>query len=161
MIDDDDDRTGEPVLERCLTNDATTEAIAELLSDNPRGLLLARDELLAWTRSMNQYRKGRGADRQFFLSTWSGTAIRIDRKTSPGKKLIRIPSPFLAVIGGITPEMLPELADEQGRQDGFIDRLVVAFPDTGPPAAWSEDVISDEARGAWRAALRKLWGLPT
>jgi hypothetical protein len=157
----DDITEPEPVLERCLTNDATTEAVGELLSDNPRGLLLARDELLAWTRSMNMYRKGQGADRQFYLSTWSGTAIRIDRKTPPGKKSLSIPRPFLAVIGGITPEMLPELADEYGRQDGFLDRILFTFPDTGPPAPWSEAVISDEAGGVWRAALRTLWGLST
>jgi hypothetical protein len=149
----DHDATPAPVLERCLTNDTTTEAVAELLRDNPRGLLLAREELVGWTRTMNLYNKGRGADRQFYLQTWSATAIRIDRKTAP---MISIPRPFLAVTGGLTPDMLPELADEEGRQDGFLDRILFAYPDTGPPAPWSEDVISQEARAAWRAVLRTL-----
>jgi hypothetical protein len=74
------DRPLPPVLRRCLTTDATTEAMALLLSENPHGIALVRDELVAWTRSMNMYRKGKGTDREFYLSAWSSSPIRIDRK---------------------------------------------------------------------------------
>ena len=148
-----------PVLRRCVTNDATTEAVAVLLSDNPRGVALIRDELVAWTRSMDQYRGGRGADRQFYLSTWSGTPIRLDRKSNPDGLPVCIPMPFLTVVGGITPDMLPDLADEAGRQDGFCDRILFIYPDAAKPAEWSEVGVSPEAQQGWRDAMSHLFRL--
>ena len=37
-----------PVRSRCLVQDATIEALAPVLNENPRGVLLARDELSGW-----------------------------------------------------------------------------------------------------------------
>jgi hypothetical protein len=51
-----------PVLESVVIENATVEALAPLLAINPRGLLVARDELSAWVGSFDQYRSGgRGA----------------------------------------------------------------------------------------------------
>ena len=48
-----------------ITSDTTIEALAELLEDNPRGLLLARDELDAWFKSFTRYKgKNGGSDRE-------------------------------------------------------------------------------------------------
>jgi hypothetical protein len=148
-----------PVRRRCLTNDATTEAIAVLLSENPRGVALVRDELVAWTLSMNLYRGGQGPDRQFYQSTWSGTPIRLDRKSNPDGRPIVIPFPFLAVCGGVTPDMLGELADEEGRQDGFLDRILVAYPDPVEFAEWSDEGVSPAAEAGWRDAIEGLFRL--
>ena len=38
----------EPTARRCLVSDVTVEAIAAILGNNPRGVLLARDELSGW-----------------------------------------------------------------------------------------------------------------
>jgi hypothetical protein len=152
-------RPERPVLRRCITNDATTEAIAVLLSENRRGLALVRDEAVGWTRSMNQYRRGKGTDRQFYLSAWSGTAIRLDRKSNADGRPIIIHAPFLPVCGGVTPDMLPELADEEGRQDGFFDRILFAYTDPIPFADWTKAVISPEAEAGWSGALDRLWDL--
>jgi uncharacterized protein DUF3987 len=56
---------------RTWTSDTTVERFAELLHDQPRGLLIYTDELTGFVRAMNQYKKG-GADREFYLSCWSG-----------------------------------------------------------------------------------------
>src|SRR5205814_10380221 len=107
--------------------DATTEALAPMLL-NSKGLVLFEDELSGWVRSMDQYRGGgRGADRKHFLSMWSRTLIKVDRKGTP--KPIIVPRPCLSVVGGIQPELLPDLADAAQRQDGFLDRLLWSFPD--------------------------------
>jgi hypothetical protein len=149
-----------PVQRRCLTNDATTEAMAILLSENPQGIALVRDELVAWTRSMNMYRKGKGTDREFYLSAWSSSAIRIDRKMNREAGPIAIPHPLLSVVGCMTPDMLGELAEEEGRSDGFVDRILFAYPDPQPPARWcKESVISAESRRMWVQALAGLWAL--
>src|SRR5690606_2217583 len=37
-----------PTCKRCWTDDVTIEALAKLLQENPRGLLVIRDELAGW-----------------------------------------------------------------------------------------------------------------
>jgi hypothetical protein len=70
-----------PVLKRVIVSDTTVEALCVILAQNPRGVLLYRDELVGWARSFNQYRGGKGADRSFWLSCWSGQPVVVDRKT--------------------------------------------------------------------------------
>lgn len=48
--------------------------------DSTPGLSLQHDELAGFVRSMDQYRGGKGADRQKMLSFWAATATKIDRK---------------------------------------------------------------------------------
>src|SRR5439155_21149634 len=59
-----------PRYEHVLSTDPTSEALVPMLRD-AKGILLFRDELVAWVKSMDQYRGGKGADRQNFLSAWS------------------------------------------------------------------------------------------
>jgi hypothetical protein len=151
------DESKEPVLERCYTSYTTVEAMVVLLRQNPRGLALIHDELAAWTLSMNQYRKGKGSDRQTYMSTWSGALITQDRKGEP-RPLIA-PDPFLSILGCLCPGMLNELEEEKGREDGFADRMLFCYPDPVPFAPWTEETISDDAERAWRETLGRLWGL--
>ena len=148
-----------PKLRRCLTTDATCESLALLLADNPRGIGMIRDELVALVKSMNMYRKGKGADREFYMSAFSGMTIRIDRKANQNGKPIRIPSPFLCVCGGLVPDQLDTLADDDGRADGFIDRILFSYPDPRPVGKWNESVISPEAREGWKSVVEKLMSL--
>ena len=48
-----------PIADRCWTDDATTEAMAMLLQQNPRGLLMVRDELAGWF-NFDRYAGGKG-----------------------------------------------------------------------------------------------------
>jgi hypothetical protein len=147
----------EPVMERVVTSDATVESLSPILANNPRGIALVRDELAAWVRSFNMYRGGRGNDRQYFLSVWSGQPIVIDRKNVPHPLIIE--RPFLGIAGGLVPDMLPELADEQGCNDGFLDRILFSWPDHPGCAPWSEATIPPDLERAWEGALAYLWGL--
>src|SRR5215210_3385534 len=47
-----------PVMGRTLVADTTIEALVDILADNPRGILVERDELAGWVRGMDQYRSG-------------------------------------------------------------------------------------------------------
>ena len=73
-----------PSLKRIVVVDATTEALAPILAQNERGLIMVMDELTGWVDRMNAYRGGKGADRQFFLSCWSGEPAIVDRKSQSG-----------------------------------------------------------------------------
>src|SRR5215213_2364481 len=102
--DDDDkpDKPTKPARQSVMVEDITTEALARKLAFNRRGLLMARDEGSAWVASLGQYKNGRGADRQFFMSALYGAPIMQERKGDPDNP-IRVPDPFLAVVGNMTP----------------------------------------------------------
>ena len=61
---------------RTVVEDATVEALYSVLEENPRGVLDIEDELSGWVRRMDQYKGGKGADRQFFLGVWSNSTSR-------------------------------------------------------------------------------------
>ena len=123
----------EPTERRYLVNDATVEKLGELLSENPYGLLLFRDELTGWLRALDDER--RANDRAFFLEAWNGdgayTYDRIARGT------IKIPVVTTSVMGGIQPGPLQiylrgALGGGMG-DDGLFQRLqLLVYPDLPP-----------------------------
>ncbi|MBI4492180.1 MAG: DUF3987 domain-containing protein [Chloroflexi bacterium] len=144
----------EPPFYSVLTTDSTSEALAAMLAAN-KGLALIRDELVGWVRAMDQYRNGRGADRQHFLSFWSREPVKVDRKGAPP---IFVPRPCLSVVGGVQPDLLPDLGDTAQREDGFLDRLLWSFPDPVPDH-WSSDEVSEETVQAVEVIFERLYTL--
>jgi hypothetical protein len=129
-----------PDAQRVLVNDTTIEALVPILKTNPRGLLLERDELVGWVKAMDQYRSGgKGADRQFWLSTWSNRPVSVDRKSRGGEPL-SVLRPFVSVIGSIQPAVLPELGEN--REDGMLERFLFAYPEP-VNALWTEEDVSE------------------
>ncbi|MDK2889107.1 MAG: hypothetical protein PWP72_1985 [Thermoanaerobacter sp.] len=153
---DTGEKPEKPVLGRTYTTDTTVEALAQIMEQNPRGIALVRDELAGWARSMNQYKAGRGADKQFYLSCWSGAPAAVDRKSK--EEPIFLSRTFLTVVGCIPPDVLDELTDERQREDGFIHRILFCFPDP-VPNRWTEASISEEARESVNRCFEQLWKL--
>jgi hypothetical protein len=147
-----------PPLRRVRVGDTTTEKLAVILSQNPRGVTMIHDELTAWIGAMNQYKGGSGADRQFYLSVWSGASISIDRKSQTDGIPIHIPHPFLAIVGNATPEKLTDL-NPGGKDDGFLDRILFAFPDE-VKVRFSTRTVSRALRERWNDAVGRLYQLP-
>ena len=144
-----------PMIESAILDDVTVESVAVHLSLTPRGLGVIRDEGSAWVASIGQYKNGRGSDRQFWLSALFGKPVRVDRKGNPDLEPIRIPCPFLSVVGNLVPEMLSELREQKGRADGFVERILFAFPDSQPRKHWS-DAGLDEPRKDWAEIIGRL-----
>ena len=144
-----------PVAERNHVNDTTVEALTVILKENPRGLLLERDELVGWVKAMDQYKSGgKGAERQFWLSVWSNRPVSVDRKGQP--EPLAVLRPFVPVIGSIQPDVLPELAEN--REDGMLERFLFAYPDP-INSMWTEDEVSDVALASYRELYEKLRNL--
>lgn len=143
-----------PPLSHLFASDTTVESLAANLDGNRKGLLLFRDELTAWVRSLDQY-KGRGTDRQFFLSAWSGEMVKVDRKSQQGKPII-IPHPFVSVLGGIQPDLLTEFEAEGGKEDGFIHRLLFSCPPEAELAGWTDDEVTEEDELDWQHTISRL-----
>lgn len=144
-----------PTMSRCVASDTTVEALVGILEDNPRGLLLHKDELAGWVRSMDQYKGGRGSDRQHWLSFWSTDEVVVDRKSRMGEPII-VARPFVSLFGGIQPAMLCELG--AGAEDGLMDRFLFSYP-APRQVRFTEDEISAEAEERYAAMYDALSAL--
>jgi hypothetical protein len=113
----------EPKINRLYTTDFTVESLVTPLADG-NSLVIYQDELTQWVNGLNAYKTGKGKDKDFFLSNWSGTPIVIDRKKD---KTQYIPNPFIGVIGGITPENLTSVKGEV--RDGWASRILFSYPE--------------------------------
>jgi putative DNA primase/helicase len=90
----------EPTMERTYADDTTVESLVGILEDNPRGVLIYKDELTGWVRGMDQYKAGgKGADRQHWLSVWFNQAIVVDRKGRQGDPTY-VERPWVSLVGG-------------------------------------------------------------
>jgi hypothetical protein len=146
-------RGPEPILQRIASTDPTTEALGPILAKNPRGLIVTPDEMTKWVLSMDQYKGGKGGDRPFYLSTWNGEPVCIDRAKHMAEPIV-VPHPFLTVVGGMTQDMLSTLPEGRGRDDGFMARLLFAYPDRLVARRYSEQGIPDYVAAEWeRVAL--------
>ena len=144
-----------PAAERVHVNDTTIEALIPILKGSPRGVLLDRDELVGWVKSMDQYKAGgKGSERQFWLSTWSNRPISVDRKAQT--RTLSVERPFVSVIGSIQPSVLKEFSE--GREDGMLERFLFAYPEP-INSPWTHDEVSDEASASYRGLFDKLRSL--
>ena len=146
----------EPVMSQLLSTDSTLEALGDLLEQNSRGVLFGRDENTGWVRGMNQYRGGKGADRQAWLSFWNGATVIINRKNR--RAPLVLDNPLVNVCGGLPPDVLEEFNDEQGREDGFIHRILFAFPNP-VPGKWTENEINFLTQNDYAQLFEQLWAL--
>ncbi len=92
-----------PTSRRYTTNDTSIEKMAELLMDNPDGLLLYRDELTGWLRSLDK--AGHEAARAFYLEAWNGDGCHEVDRIGRGSLFVR--SVCVSVLGGIQPGPYP------------------------------------------------------
>ena len=146
----------EPEMRQIMTTDATREAVITLHAKNERSLLLCQDELSGWVGGMNQYKGGKGNDKQFWLSNWSRERVMSNRK---GKAAETIAKPQISVSGGIQPDILPTLQTEQGA-DGFIDRILFSYPHAVKAKDFDyDDDVSEEHVAGYRKVMGVLWRL--
>lgn len=145
-----------PQYKHLLTTDATTEALAKILQFNRRGIIYYADEITGWARSMGQYKAGKGNDRQFWLKAWSGEQHSVDRVKDGGEPAF-IEAPFVIVLGGIQPDMMTELSNDEGRQDGFLHRLLFSYPESRPMALWNDASPDEAASEVWTAIIKNMF----
>jgi hypothetical protein len=125
----------EPKEHRYRTEDTTVEKLGELLNENPNGLMVFRDELVGFLRSLDRY--GREGDRQFYLEAWNGDQpFNVDRI---GRGSLRVKALCLSLLGGIQPGPLSRYVHEAGQgtvdDDGFLPRFqMLVWPDH--PKEW-------------------------
>lgn len=144
-----------PTCERCWTDDATIEALAKLLQDNPRGLLVIRDELSGWLHFDRYNANGQGAEAAKWLEMHGGRELIVDRKTS---NTISVPQAAVSIIGGIQPGILARHIGQEHRDNGLLARLLLTMPPR-KPKQWTEADIDPSAEAAIANIFEALHGL--
>jgi len=146
----------EPARRRFKTNDTTIEKLGELLKENPRGVLVFRDELIGLLCSWD--REDRRQDRAFYLEAWNGRgSFTTDRV---GRGTIDIPNCCVSILGGIQPSRLTGYLQQIGKDimnDGMLQRFqLLVYPDE--PLKWElvDKYPNKEGKRIAYDALKKL-----
>ncbi len=146
-----------PAAQRLVTADVTIEALAPILSENPRGVLLARDELAGWLGSFGQYKAGRGADAQAWLELWRAGTLIVDRK-SVEPRTMYVARAAAGVTGTVQPGILAGALTAEHFASGLAARLLLVNPPERPKR-WSERVPERAAVAEYGYMLRELGAL--
>src|SRR5690606_33152048 len=57
---------------------------------------------------------------------WSGKPVTLTRVTRPDSYVNK---PLIPVLGGIQPSIFNQIATEENKDNGFLDRLLLCFPE--------------------------------
>lgn len=131
-----------------IANDITLEALVDLHQESDNAVGVFKDELAGWLKDMNKYRAG--SDLEFWLSTWSGKSVNMNRKTA-GNSFVD--KPFIPVLGGIQPSIFNSFSTDENKENGFMDRMLLSFPESkvelyndqeldGDLIKWYDDTIT-------------------
>jgi len=145
-----------PLCVRYVVSDCTIEALAPILRDNPRGLLLARDELGGWLTGFNQYKSGKGSDVPNWLELYRAGPVIVDRKT--GTRTVYIPRAAVSVCGTIQPGTLQRALTPEFFECGLAARLLLAAPPT-TKKQWTEREVPLRVTERFAETLAQLLAL--
>jgi hypothetical protein len=113
-----------PQKSQFMANDITVEALVDLHQQSDNAVGVFKDELAGWFKDMNKYKPG--SDLEFWLSTWSGKSVNLNRLTRAGSFVAK---PFIPVLGGIQPSIFNSFYTEENKDNGFIDRMLLSYPE--------------------------------
>ncbi|MBA2668528.1 MAG: DUF3987 domain-containing protein, partial [Trueperaceae bacterium] len=146
---------------RLIVNDATVEKLLEILRDNERGILMNRDELVGFFRTLDK--QGREGDRPFYLEAWTGDhGFKQDRI---GRGTITADIVTLSLYGTIQPGVFREYqegaTDDGIGADGLLQRFqILVWPDENlPPFQLIDREPNHAAQDRLQTIYRRLYDL--
>ncbi|MEI2580368.1 DUF3987 domain-containing protein [Scytonema sp. PRP1] len=121
----EDPKPTKPGLPVYFFTDATGEGIKTQAQETPTKAMFALiDELAGLFNSANQYRGGKGSDRQDMLSYYDGLGQTVLRAGGIKVDVERI---YVSIFGGIQPEVLKEHTKDLKDSDGHWARFLFAI----------------------------------
>jgi hypothetical protein len=128
----------EPEKTQFIVGDITIESFFDYHEQNKIGIGIYRDELSGWIKDLNKYRAG--SDLETFLSCWSNQQINLTRKTA---KSSFVPKAYVPIIGGVQPSILSMHYTSENKENGFIDRWLLCYPEL-QVERYNEEEISEK-----------------
>jgi hypothetical protein len=144
-----------PPLTRLVIDDSTTEKLQVVLAQNPRGIILVRDELSGWFGSMGAYgeRGSAGKDEAHWLQIYDGGPRFFDRL---GRDDQFVANWGASVVGGIQPDAIKKIASKLPN-DGLLQRLIPIIGQQHPEVDRHMDMTPVNA---FDDLLERLYGTP-
>ncbi len=146
----------QPVRRRLIVNDATVEKLGELLNENPRGLLMIRDELPGLLAKLES--EEFQVDRAFYLESFNGDSPFIYDRI--GRGTVEIGMATLSLVGGVQPARIAPIvrgAVTGASADGLMQRLqLTVWPDLAPDWQWRDRGPDPAAMRAYADTFRAL-----
>ena len=131
--------------------DSTVEALIGALRDNPRGVLIYKDEIDSLLSNFNRYN---GSDEGYFLSLFSGTPFKYSRKSN--NEHIFLANPYCSIIGTTQPGRLGEQFGGKRMMNGFSSRFLKVYPEIDKMPSWNDTAMPDGVLEEWGRIIRKV-----
>lgn len=131
--------------------DSTVEALIGALRDNPRGVLIYKDEIDSLISNFNRYN---GSDEGYFLSLFSGTPFKYSRKSN--NEHIFLANPYCSIIGSTQPGRLGEQFGGKRMINGFSSRFLKVYPEIDEMPSWNDTAMPDGVLEEWERIIRKV-----
>lgn len=136
-----------------ITQDYTLEWLVGALNRSMNGMLLFQDEISGWTKSSMRYSKGMD-ESTFWNERYNHSDIIYNRKSEDYNIVVN--EPLISVIGGTQIEQLKHLIDGDKTENGFMSRLLFAYPtDQLLELSDNDDVPEDEIHW-WNGFIREI-----
>ena len=131
--------------------DSTVEALIGALRDNPRGVLIYKDEIDSLLSNFNRYN---GSDESYFLSLFSGTPFKYSRKSN--NEHIFLANPYCSIIGTTQPGRLGEQFGGKRMMNGFSSRFLKVYPEIDEMPSWNDTAMPDGVLEEWERIIRRV-----
>ena len=148
------EQVDQPFYFQYLLSDYTPEALYNVHTINNRGICIYRDELKGWLDDFGRYSKS--GEQSTMLSTFYRQPMPINRAS---KEPININKPCIYVAGGIQPEVLKDLAKDSRAENGFLSRLMFAYPDLDIKQPYSNKKLNNETIKEYHNYLKVFTGI--
>jgi hypothetical protein len=142
-----------PIRKDYYLDDMNMESVIKCLLNNKNGVLVFKDELKGWIKAMNQYRGGGGEDMEFWLKANSNGT---HKKTRSNGESIFIKKVFISVTGGTQPSQLKSFAEKGNDSNGFIYRILWAYPKKHVKKPYNDLEISPELEKDYYEIIHNL-----
>jgi len=152
---DNTDTVKEPSYFQYILNDYTPESLFNAHTINNRGLCIYRDELKGWLDDFGRYSKS--GEQSTMLSTFYRQPMQINRASN---EPINIPAPSIYVAGGIQPDILNDLAKDSRAENGFLARLMFAYPDLQKKQYYNNKKLDSKTLDDYHSYLDTLSSIP-
>ena len=141
-----------------ITQDYTLEWLVYALECSKNGMLLYQDEITRWTKNSMRYSKGMD-ESTFWNERYNHSDIIYNRKGEDFN--IVVTEPLISVIGGTQIEQLKHLIDGDKTENGFMSRLLFAYPLDQKLELADDDDVPEQELNWWNSFVEEILNLKT
>lgn len=150
----------EPNLITTVVSDLTPEAMMRVHYNNPRGIVIVADEILALFNSVKRYSNKNNLIEDL-LSAYSGQTLKTIRKSESIPILIN--NPCINLIGSIQTDLLSEVFCKSYKGNGLLDRFLFVYPENRMISKWvrsNHEETRPDIQSMWATIVNRIMDLP-